>query len=227
MQITNRSQYRSQWRSYILAITSISINLAAVCTFLFPSVGNRRVAEFEFPSKFGLAREVIAEDRIEQIKNSTETIQARQQYRYGEMAIALELNYVVNTRGGVDTYLRNYTDITEAAIAAKSVKQIEGIGHHALLTDGDRAYLTGCISPRSPANVTQKQFSQYRYQNDLSLQIGWQWLRGQASIRDRRCLWVLMAIPVEEGSSQAKYRDLEAAWQDIYRWWLPNFPTLV
>ena len=223
MQITNQSQ----WRSYILAFTSISINLAAVYTFLVPSAGDRQVAEFEFPSEFGLAREVAVEDRTQQTKKSIK-IQARQQYQYGQdMAIALELNYLVNTRGSIDTYLRNYTDISEAAIAAKSVKQIEGIGHHALLTDGDRAYLTSCISPRSLANVTQKQFSQYRYQNDLNLQVGWQWLQGKASIRDRRCLWVLMVTPVEQSSSQARYKDLEAAWQDIYRWWLPNFPTLV
>lgn len=225
MQTTNRNQ----WRSYLLAVTSISINLAVIYTFLIPAAGNRQVAKFEFPSEFGLAKEVtITKDVVEQAGTATETIQARQQYRYGrDRAIALEINYLVNTRGDVDTYLRDHTDISEKAIAAKSIRSIEGIGYYALLADKDRTYLTSCISRSSPANVTQKQFSQYRYEQDLSWQIGWRWLQGKTSIRDRRCLWVLLSTPANRNNLQTRYRHLEAAWQNIYRWWLPNFPSLV
>ena len=218
---------QTQWRNYLLVLTSISINLAVVYSFIMPTAGNRQVAEFEFPQSFDTAR-AIATPQISTDKQQTEVIKARQQYKYtkNERAIALDINYLVGTRGDVATYLQNYTDISDRAIKAKSIEQIEGIGHHALLTDNQQAYLTSCISPRSLSNVTQKQFSLYRYENDLNWQTGWKWLQGQASIRDRRCLWILLSTPVTQ-NIQADYEALETAWEDIYHWWLPNFPDLV
>ena len=220
---------RTQWRNYLLVVTSISINLAVVYSFLIPTAGNRQVAEFEFPQSFNTVQAIATSKDVTANKQQTEIVKARQQYQYRQNGrkITLDINYLVGTRGDVATYLQNYTDIDEQAIKAKSIEQIEGIGYHALLTDNQQAYLTSCISPRSLSNVTQKQFSQYRYENDLNWQTGWQWLQGLASIRDRRCLWVLLATPVTPNNIQADYRALETAWEDIYRWWLPNFPDLV
>ena len=220
---------RTQWRNYLLVVTSISINLAVVYSFLIPTAGNRQVAEFEFPQSFNTVQAIATSKDVTANKQQTEIVKARQQYQYRQNGrkITLGINYLVGTRGDVATYLQNYTNINEQAIKTKSIKQIKGIGYHALLTDNQQAYLTSCISPRSLSNVTQKQFSQYRYENDLNWQIGWQWLQGLASIRDRRCLWVLLSTPVRQDNIRADYRALEAAWEDIYQWWLPNFPDLV
>ena len=49
---------RTQWRSYILAVTSISINLAVVYAFLVTAASNRQVAEFEFPPSFQTAQAI-------------------------------------------------------------------------------------------------------------------------------------------------------------------------
>lgn len=217
---------RIQWRSYILAISSISINLALVYTFFVPTAGNRGVAEFEFPASFGTAQAIVTSKDTS--VNKQEIIKARQQYQYDRdgRAIALEINYLVGTRGDVATYLQNYTDIDTEAIKAKLIKKLEGVGYYALLTNNKQAYLTSCISPRSLSNVTQQQFSQYRYENDLNWQIAWQWLQGKASIRDRRCLWVLLSTPTQN-NIKTDYQVLETAWKDIYQWWLPNFPALV
>ena len=217
---------RTQWRSYILAISSISINLALVYTFFVPTAGNRGVAEFEFPASFGTAQAIVTSKDTS--VNKQEIIKARQQYQYDRdgRAIALEINYLVGTRGDVATYLQNYTDIDTEAIKAKLIKKLEGVGYYALLTNNKQAYLTSCISPRSLSNVTQQQFSQYRYENDLNWQIAWQWLQGKASIRDRRCLWVLLSTPTQN-NIKTDYQVLETAWKDIYQWWLPNFPALV
>ena len=227
---------QTQWRNYLLIVSSISINLAVVYSFLIPTAGNRQVAEFEFPQNFDTAQ-AIAFPNLEAIatpqnftnQQQTEVIKARQQYKYTKngRAIALEINYLVGTRGDVTAYLQNYTDISEQTIKTKSIGQIEGIGHHALFRDNQQAYLTSCISPRSLSNVTQKQFSQYRYENDLNWQTGWKWMQGQASIRDRRCLWVLLSTPATKDSIKADYQALETAWEDIYQWWIPNFPKLV
>jgi cyanosortase A-associated protein len=217
-----------QWRSYLLTVTGITLHLALAYSFLLPTAGNRQVAEFKFPQGFNRAIAIAGTFSPNKAGTATETIQARQKYQYsqGGQAIALEISYLVGTRGDVATYLENYTTINAEAIKGKSIKQLEGVGYHALLTEDNRAYLTSCISPRSPSNVTQKQFSQYRYQNDLQWQIGLDWLQGKASIRDRRCLWVLLSTPVTRGNSQVANLALETAWKEVYQWWLPRFPDL-
>jgi cyanosortase A-associated protein len=222
---------QTQRRNYLLAITSISINLCLVYALVVPSVSDRSVADFEFPESFAGSNQIFAsktsndnsqaEAKIEQIKTSQQyqTIQDGRE-------IDLAISYLVGTRGDVETYLQDYTSIDAKAIKGKKIQQLDQIGYHALVTDNNRAYLTSCISPRSLSSVTQRQFSQQRYEHDLDWQIAFDWLRGKASIRDRRCLWVLLSTPVNQANSQTTEQVLETAWKDIYRWWLPNFPSL-
>lgn len=231
---------RTQWRSYSLAATSIGISLAVVYAFLVPTAGNRQVAEFQFPQSFATGKAIATSPNP--IPNPTldetaiEVISARQQYQYTHAGqampltnsvIALEINYLVGTRGDIVTYLQNYTSISTEAIKAKSTNYIAGVGHYALLEDNNQVYLTSCISPRSLSNVTQKQFSQYRYQQDLNWQTAWKWLQGKASIRDRRCLWVLLSTPVTQDNVRESDQALVSAWKEIYQWWQPNFPPLL
>jgi len=231
---------RTQWRSYSLAATSIGISLAVVYALLVPNAGNRQAAEFQFPQSFATGKAIATPPNL--VPNlaidetAKEVVQARQQYQYiqagratlsANSIIALEINYLVGTRGDVIIYLQNYTDISIEAIKAKSTNYIAGVGHYALLEDNNQVYLTSCISPRSLSNVTQKQFSQYRYQQDLNWQTAWQWLQGKASIRDRRCLWVLLSTPVTQNNVRESDQALVSAWKEIYQWWQPNFPPLV
>ena len=274
-----------QWRSCFLAIASIGTNLAVVYGLIVPTVGNRAVADFEFPPRLSLnsTQAIAVKSSLvsHKVNNQEgEVIKAHQKYRYSQVQgnreqrevalrgfpplsqrdtasisklrkkaigdsdseatvsdiqeISLDISYLVGTRGDVETYLREYTDIPPETIKAKKVKHIEGVGYHALFANGDRqgdsksnrAYLSSCISPRSLSNVTQKQFSQFRYQNDLQLQVGLDWLQGKASIRDRRCLWILLSTPIMQSDPKTAYQVLENTWQDLYQWWLPNFPRL-
>lgn len=230
-----------QWRSYFLAIASIVTNLAVVCGLIVPTVGNRPVANFEFPDRFSLNSAQAIAVKSRQLSRKTnkqerEVIEAHQKYQYiqDNHKLSLIMSYLVGTRGDVETYLQDYTDIAPEIIKAKKVKHIEGVGYHTLFANGDRqgnsksshAYLSSCISPRSLSNVTQEQFSQFRYQNDLQWQVGLDWLQGKASIRDRRCLWVLLSTPIMQSDPKTAYQVLENAWKELYRWWLPNFPPL-
>ena len=225
----------NQWRNYFLIAIAISTHLVAVCALVLSTVGNRTVANFEFPQRLQLNSSSIftSLDFPHTIESSLEPtdkeeiVKAQQKYQYisKKPAISLEMSYLVNTRGNVPAYLQKYTEIAPEAIDKKQVGHIETVGHHAFFTYGDRAYLSSCISPRSLASVSPKQFSQYRYQNDLKLSVGWNWLQGKASIRDRRCLWVNLSTPVIS-DSQTAYQSLEVVWQDLYRWWMSNFPPL-
>ena len=215
------------WRSYFLVITAIGTNLAIVYALLVPDAGNSAVADFKFPQsiQFKLGKAIQSnQESLKTDESKLEVVKAHQQYRYTPSAIDLEMRYIVNTAGDVDTYLQEYTAIAPENIEAKQVKLSE-TGYYTLLNSEDRAYLSSCISPRSLSNVTPKQFSQYRYQNDLNLKTGWDWLRGKASIRDRRCLWVHLSTPIVS-DPQAAYESLETTWSDVYHWWLPNFPAI-
>lgn len=219
------------WRNYSLIITAIGINLATIYALLAPNAGNSAVADFEFPQSIqltnGKAIRSNQEIKTDESKSESEseTVKAHQKYQYiQQSAIDLEMRYIVNTAGNVETYLQRYTEIAPEIIEAKQIKQSQ-TGYYTLFNSQERAYLSSCISPRSLSNVTPKQFSQYRYQNDLNLQTGWNWLRGKASIRDHRCLWVHLSTPIVS-DTQAAYETLETIWSDVYHWWLPNFPDI-
>ena len=230
------------WQSYCLKLAGISTCLTAVLVMIVPQAGNRAIADFEFPREIELNSQTTIKssnslDSTKPVRSKLERsttpetkksgIIASHQYQYTQepQPIKLEINYIVNTRGDVETYLQNYTSIAPEIIETKQIEQIEGVGDHALLVTPERVYLTSCISPRSLSNITQRQFSKYRYQNDLQWQVIKHWLQGKASIRDRRCLWVNLSTPLT-ADTQAAYQSLETAWQEVYQWWLPNFPPL-
>ncbi len=223
---------QAQWRSYFLAVASVGINAAVIYAVIIPKVGNRSVADYEFPERLrlnhGIALEqsALGQDVIK--SKDRKVIKSQQGYQYigGETKMRLDISYLVGTRGDVEIYLQSYTDIAPKIIKAKIVKELDRVGYYALFSGQGKAYLSSCISPRSLSNVTQKQFSQNRYQNDLRWQVGWDWLRGKASIRDRRCLWILLSTPVDTPNTQAAYQNLEKAWKNVYQYWLSNFPPL-
>lgn len=226
------------WRNYLSLFITISTNCAVVLALILPKAGHNPVADFKFPKYIKLdsaktfasagSTNLVETEPVplQSIEVQPETIEASQKYTYvSENPISLEINYISNARGDVVSYLHKYTEISPKAIQKAKVSQLKGIGHHILIRDRDRAYLSSCISPRSLSNVDRKQFSQYRYQNDLTLKVGWEWLLGKSSIRDRRCLWVHLSIPLVTNSQNAQTL-LESTWKEIYQWWLPKFPPL-
>ena len=228
-----------KWRNYLLIAMTISTNCAIVLALILPKAGHNPVADFKFPkyikldsgktfTSAGSTNSVaIKPVRSQSLEVQPETIEAERKYEYvlGKSPISLEISYISNARGDVASYLHKYEEISLKALQDKQVSQLEGIGHHILFRDRDRVYLSSCISPRSLSNIDRKQFSQYRYQNDLTLKVGWEWLLGKSSIRDRRCLWVHLSTPLVTNSQNA-YSMLESTWKEIYQWWLPNFPPL-
>lgn len=229
---------QNQWRNYYLALIAIGTNVVTIYALINPYRGDRDLANFRFPQQIQLNSETLSaiqksgslvKDSPESPVNLSrqETIKSKQQYqsiKNGSDTI-LEISYLVNTRGDVESYLQQYTDISSEAVKNQTIAHIDPIGYHSLLEDSDRAYLSSCISPRSPSNVTQRQFSNNRYQNDLKLKIGWEWLQGKSSIRDRRCLWVQLSTPLMS-NSQTAYENLEAIWREVYPWLSQNFPAL-
>jgi cyanosortase A-associated protein len=217
-----------QKRTSFLATTAIGVSLVTLSTLVDPTTGNRSVASFEFPNSIPLNNWQQLDSKplnITAQSDSPERLASGRSYQYtkGNTQMEIEARYIVGSRGYVESYIDKYTDINPEALKAEYSK---GIGYYYLFKDNHRAYLSSCISPRSQSTVTQKQFASNRYQADLNPTIFLNWLFGKASIRDSRCLWVQLSIPLNTSETQNTYSTLQAAWSDWYRWWLPHFPSL-
>jgi cyanosortase A-associated protein len=97
-------------------------------------------------------------------------------------------------------------------------------GFYSLSIEKERVYLRACINPRGPSAITYAQFIHNRYTYDLQFARLLPVLLGQESLRDHRCLWTHLSIPVKNASFEADYQVLEKVWLSWYQWWHPRFP---
>jgi cyanosortase A-associated protein len=161
-----------------------------------------------------------------------------QQYRYRQanQTLNVELKYMISD-GNVSRYLFVYTPVRTANAKLK-IKHQPGVGYYGVLSHKDHAYLSACINPRGESTVTEPQFTQNRYANDIQITRILPWLLGQDSLIDHRCLWTFMSIPLpskpkpESPASatsnivaEENYKELETAWFVWHRWWQSNFPV--
>lgn len=222
-----------QLRTGLMAITSIGISLATVYSLIEPTAGNRSVSAFSFPELLPLSSWQQIDTKsispvFEPEKTQSELVQTAQSYHYtrDNKDLKVDIHYILGSRGNVDSYLQKYSNISSEVLKSRQIEYIKGVGYYSLFVADNRAYLSSCIGPRSNSSVTQKQFSQNRYQGDLKIEVWKDWLLGKASIRDRRCLWVTISTP-NNSSSFLKQRELlEQVWQECYQWWQPRFPQL-
>ncbi|NEO99884.1 MAG: cyanoexosortase A system-associated protein [Symploca sp. SIO2E9] len=142
------------------------------------------------------------------------------QYQQKDLSLDIEMRYLVPTSGNVKTLLQTYTAIP----ASTEIRHQEEVGFYYLLVDEQRAYLSSCINPRGKTTVTPQQFTENGNRHDLRLNRLLPWLMGEVQLRDRRCLWTNLSIPVEDTSPSEAYQILEKAWFSWYQSWQPRFP---
>lgn len=153
----------------------------------------------------------------------------RYRYQQGQLTLQADQYYMLSD-GNVSRYLFVHSPV-RTANASMKVKFQPGVGHYGLVAHDGKAYLSACVNARGNSTVTEAQFTQSRYTNDLQVTRLVSWLLGQESLIDSRCLWTLMSTPLNQGStsdstaSEAKaYKSLETAWFSWHQWWQANFP---
>lgn len=154
---------------------------------------------------------------------------ARKQYRYiqNNLPLDIHMTYVVNTSGkfNLKSTVKDYFSTKlPLNLPLPTLRHQEGIGFYNLVTVEQRAYLNACINSRGGSTITQLQFMLNRYVYDIRPDRIILWLLGEAPLRDRRCLWTHLSIPLKNTSSNNAYQILETAWFSWYQWWLPRFP---
>jgi cyanosortase A-associated protein len=85
-----------------------------------------------------------------------------------------------------------------------------------------RAYLDACINSRGGSTFTEEQFRANRIQYDVQFNRLLPWLLGQQELRDQRCLWTHLSIPLNQSSPESSYHILENAW---FSWYSGGFLT--
>lgn len=194
-------------------------------SILYPSVSDRAPSKFVFPTTISLPgwQALASSPLINQTTEKLTKYISGRQYRYSQKDwfLDIEMRYLANTNGDIKGLIKNYKNIPNYTDKIVPIlRQQEGIGFYSLFVHSERAYLSACINPRGGSTVTDEQFRNNRIIYDVRLRRLIPWLLGRAELRDMRCLWAHLSIPLKDYSAvENAYQTLEQAWVPWYQWW--------
>lgn len=211
-------------RISLLAVTLAGVLLVAGKLTFYPSKGNNSATQFDFPSTVPLAEWKLQNSAPLKISDTSEVKAARKyEYQKSNIALEIEMRYVVGTIGDVESMMKGHT-ILKSSPGKLTLANTQGAGFHGILQQQNRLYLSSCINPRGSATVTAEQFRYNRNTRDWQPNRVLFWLLGRGNIQDRRCLWTQMSVPLDKTTPENAQKLLENAWVSWYGWWQPRFP---
>lgn len=211
-------------RIFLLAVTFGSICAVLGKSLLYPSSPQATTTSFTFPENIPLASWQLFESTPLEDNKKANLISARlYEYQQNNLLLQVEMRYLIKTSGNVKTMAEQYRN-QEISLSTLTIHHEKGVGFYGLTATSDRAYLSSCINPYGGSTVTGEQFRDNRNTHDLRATRLVPWLLGQQELRDFRCLWSILSIPLEKNSPAEAYPLLEKAWFEWYAWWQPRFP---
>lgn len=193
-----------------------------------PVTGKSTITSFVFPTAVPLPQwqPSLSRSLAGSLNKGPKSLSGRHyQYTQKNLTVDIEMRYMVKTHGNVKSFIEKYYSLPLSSGQTTLVlRQQEKIGFYNLFTYQQRAYLSSCINSRGGSTVTAPQFRRNRLLYDMHLSRLFPWLIGQGSVRDRRCLWAHLSVPLKNSSPEDAYRILETAWEPWYQWWFPRFP---
>lgn len=223
-------KYWKPIRISLLAVTLGGILLVMGKIILYPSV-ERAFTPFEFPAAVPLPEWQMLESTPLPMPTEGSELKAAKRYTYQQnrWILAIEMRYLVDMEGKVsefgklEDWIKKFST-QEPSTVKLSVANTDGVGFYGFSQAEGRAYLNTCINSRGGSTATADQFMKNRNTYDLRWQRIFPWLLGQSELRDRRCLWTQMSVPLDRTTPETAYKTLETAWISWYRWWQPRFP---
>jgi cyanoexosortase A len=143
-------------------------------------------------------------------------------YLKSDRQLQLQMQYVANTRGESNPFLEKLSE-NLIKTSQKQPKYIKGVGYYTLYSDSEQAYLTACINPRGGSTVTSAQFMQNRYKYDVTWSRILPWVFGKEVLRDDRCIWTQLSVPLQGIAASNIYPVLESIWNENYIAWQSLF----
>jgi cyanosortase A-associated protein len=209
-------------RTSLLILTFGTVLLVFGKSVVSPASKELTETPFVFPSEVPLpgwqpVKSQVVEDTI-----------PRNLYEYtsANLLLEIEMQYVDHPHVN-EKLFRQYDPRLSSPEKLESVlKQQDQTGFYSLEIAENRAYLRSCINPNSPSAIIYEQFIQNRYTYDLKVSRLLPILLGQEPLRDHRCLWTHLSVPLDDLSTEQAYLILEKAWLSWYQWWQPQFPKI-
>jgi cyanosortase A-associated protein len=211
-----------------LATTLVGLFLTVLKLGLDPNAANRQPPNFSFPESVPIAPWQLSSSKAiaPQNPNRDEFFLDIHRYEYKQdspsQALRVDMYYSIGSRGESGVFLAKRTEVTTSTL--KIVQQFKGnseTGYYSLYSDKGRSYLLSCINPKGVSTVTSTQFLANRNKYDFESARYLPWVLGEESLRDFRCLWVEMSMPVD---SNIAYPILEKVWVVWYQYWQDKFP---
>lgn len=219
-------------RTSLLVVIFGSVFFFLGRTILAPSAAKSTVTPFAFPTAVPLPGWQLKNSSQKAAPIADPTFVSGRHYQYiqNDLTLDIEMGYIVNTKGDVNSFIQYYSSMPPPPGKLSPVlRQQSGVGLYSLFAYQQRAYLSSCINSRGGSTVTDVQFRQNRdiYDNIYNMRFKERllpWLQGRGSIRDMRCVWAHLSIPLKNSSPEDAYVTLEKAWESWYQWWYPRFP---
>lgn len=218
-----------QWKSVrigLLGTTFAGVLLVLAKSIFYPASSDRTISPFEFPPKVDLPGwQEVKSQPIDPTEDALFLSGWNYQYFQNTFSLNIKMYYViVDDPSGIQTVLEKY-GYGSWVISQVKMQQNKNIGFYGFWQSEEQVNLGACINPYGGSTVTTDQFGQNQNTNALKLRRIIPWLLGTDSLRDLRCLWTTLSMPIEPGeSAEQVYPILEKAWFFWYESWQARFP---
>ncbi len=211
-------------RIWLLAALFTGVLCVLAKLILFPNSSHLGVTPYNFPTTVPLPQWQLLDSTLLKITDDPNFVASRR-YRYQQdrSALNIDMHYIIHSSGDVKDFIKKHIS-SEKITTPLLIKQKQEVGFYTLFTHQEKAYLSSCINPRGGSTVTFDQYRQNRNTYDVQPGRILLWLLGLKELRDWRCLWSVLSIPVETSTPEETYPILESAWFSWYAWWEPRFP---
>lgn len=147
---------------------------------------------------------------------------AGQSYRYRRNAQPIDIEM---------RYFRDYSSVSdilkESTIQHDSIDFTSArstVGAHAIYQRSNRLFITACIPATPETTITDGELRGAQNRPGVMLHRSIPWFLGQKPLRDLRCLWTRISMPINATSPATTEQELAQAWIEWVQWWQNNYP---
>jgi cyanosortase A-associated protein len=210
-------------RVLLLSVTGISTLIVFANVIFSPTLGKNSFAEYTLPQTLSLPNwQFLKSDDLPisspEALSGNDAIPSAKRYQFMQNNIVLELEsrYVIHTDGNLNRLLKRYQKVLIASNPSIAVREKAGTGFYGISSSEGKSYLDACINQRPGSTFTQAQFmanqTSYRIHPQQIIALLWE----KERLNDHRCLWVHLAVPLDETSPKSTETLLEKAWFSLY-----------
>ncbi len=216
-------------RTLLLVVIAIASTFVLGKSIVYPTAKSPRVTDFTFPQSVPLKQwKLLSSGSVNPhlVQNPAHLLGSfvsgkHYRYRQNNRFLDIEMRYLIDTNGDLKSFITHKTGELLPVL-----RQDREGGFYSVFDHKGKAYLSACLNSRGGSTITSDQFNRNRLIYDARLDRVVLWLLGEAKLKDRRCLWAHLSLPLDHDSSaEETYRTLETVWFDWSDWWRSHFPN--